>query len=73
MVPTVPAGQRGYRVNPDTGVVHLRYAEHAPNAVKVGTAAAVLRVLGGRDPSTCRICFPAKKAPARRSPSKKRA
>ena len=57
-VPQPPAGQRGYLVNPGSGTVHLRYAPHAGDAIRVSTPQGVLNLLDGIDPKACRKCFP---------------
>lgn len=58
MIPQPAPGERGWRVNPDTGVVHLRYADHALNVVKVATVKGAESVLNGKPAIACKACFP---------------
>lgn len=44
-------------VNVFTGTVHLPYATHA-GAHRRSTPAGVMRLLDGRAPALCRVCWP---------------
>lgn len=57
-VPVPAPDQRGYRVNLESGMVHLRYAPHARNTLKTGTPRGVLNLLGDTKPKACKTCFP---------------
>ena len=70
-IPQPRPGERGYAVNPATGMIHLRYADHARGLERVATEAGVLTVLAGVEPKVCRRCFPhgSKRTPNVEAPS----
>jgi len=58
----IPARERGYSVEPDTLIVHERYQDHAPRAMRT-SAFGVSEYAKGREPIACEACFPQPKAP----------
>ena len=57
----IPERERGYSVERDTGIVHERYQDHAPRAMRT-SALGVTNVLDGREAVPCEVCFPQPKA-----------
>lgn len=53
----IPERERGYSVEAASGVVHERYQEHAPRAVRT-SALGVTNILAGREAIACEVCFP---------------
>jgi hypothetical protein len=55
----IPDRERGYSVEADTLIVHERYQDHAPRAMRT-TALGVTNVALQRDmePVPCEVCFP---------------
>jgi hypothetical protein len=55
----IPDRERGYSVEADTLIVHERYQDHAPRAMRT-SALGVTNVALQRDmePVPCEVCFP---------------
>lgn len=52
----LPADPVGYAVEPETGIVHRRYAAHAVGYPRTRLASGVWAIVG-RDPIPCPECF----------------
>lgn len=61
----IPYRERGYSIEADTAVVHERYQDHAPRAMRT-SALGVTNVANGREPVPCLVCFPAPPEPRKR-------
>lgn len=59
----IPLDPIGYKVNPDTGTIHTRYATHAPG-IRTRTEKGVLTLLDGKPGKACVTCY-GKKPPYR--------
>lgn len=53
----IPLDPKGYRVNPDTGTIHTRYADHG-NGERTRTKRGVETLLDGKEGKPCRSCYP---------------
>ena len=53
----IPVDPNGYSVNPSTGTIHTRYADHG-NGERTRTAKGVETLLDGKAAKPCRICYP---------------
>lgn len=56
----IPDRERGYSIEPDTLIVHERYQDHAPRAMRT-SAFGVSEYAKGRELIPCEVCFPAPK------------
>jgi hypothetical protein len=57
----IPDRERGYSIDPNAAIVHERYQDHAPLAMRT-SALGVTAYAKGRTLVPCSICFPAPKA-----------
>lgn len=60
---SIPPRDHGYSIEPDTAIVHERYQDHAPLAMRT-SARGVANIADGRKPVACDVCFPAPKGKA---------
>ena len=58
----LPADLQGYAVNPSTGTIHTRYADHG-NGAKTRTAKGVESILDGKAGRPCGTCYPSSDTP----------
>ena len=71
----IPLDPIGYAVNPSTGTIHTRYADHARDSYRTRTVKGVETLLDGRKPNVCGLCFPTPlypSDPTPRAPQKRR-
>src|SRR3970040_1610379 len=55
----IPDRERGYSVETDTLVVHERYQDHAPRAMRTSALGVTNTALHrGMEPVACEVCFP---------------
>jgi len=55
----IPDRERGYSVESDTLIVHERYQDHAPRAMRTSALGVTNIVLQrGMEPVPCEVCFP---------------
>ena len=52
----IPLDPDGYSVNPNTGTIHTRYADHG-NGTRTRTEKGVLTLLDGKDGKACERCY----------------
>jgi hypothetical protein len=52
----IPIDNDGYSVNPNTGTIHTRYADHG-NGTRTRTTKGVLTILDGKDGKACVTCY----------------
>lgn len=64
---TIPYRERGYSYELDTFIVHERYQDHAPHAVRTRSMLGIVNreVQTGEKPQPCEVCFPEPKRPGR--------
>ena len=52
----IPLDPNGYSVNPNTGTIHTRYADHG-NGNRTRTTKGVLTLLDGKEGKACSVCY----------------
>ena len=52
----IPLDPNGYKVNPSTGTIHIRYATHA-DGERTRTAKGVETILDGKQGRACMTCY----------------
>jgi hypothetical protein len=67
----IPLDAIGYSVNPNTGTIHTRYADHG-NGARTRTAKGVETLLDGQKPKACKLCYPSPRYPEPPRPPQKR-
>jgi hypothetical protein len=56
---TIPDRERGYSVEADTLIVHERYQDHAPRAMRTSALGVTnVALQRGMEPVPCEVCFP---------------
>ena len=53
----IPLDPNGYSVNPSTGTIHTRYADHAGDSQRTRTTKGVLTILDGKEGKACAKCY----------------
>jgi hypothetical protein len=63
----IPHRENGYSFEPGTLVVHERYQDHSPEAVRTRSIIGIVNteVRTGTKATPCEVCFPAPKKPGR--------
>ena len=53
----IPIDPIGYKVNPETGVIHTRYADRHAAGYRTRTERGVLSLLDGKEGKACEVCY----------------
>ncbi len=53
----IPIDPIGYKVNPDTGTIHTRYADSHASGFRTRTTKGVLTILAGKKGKACATCY----------------
>jgi hypothetical protein len=55
----IPDRERGYSVEADTLIIHERYQDHAPRAMRTSALGVTnIALQRGMEPVPCEVCFP---------------
>lgn len=53
----IPIDPNGYKVNPETGTIHTRYADLHAAGYRTRTTKGVLNLLDGKRGKACEVCY----------------
>ena len=68
----IPLDPDGYSVNPSTGTIHTRYADHARDLPRTRTTKGVQTILDGKDGKACKTCYKTPRYPEPPRPPQRR-